>query len=76
VRDPKTGVYQPEHVCERIFFIHLKAVVRELVQSKIDGNSVRYRWRNLGLDPHFLHAWNYCCLAMERRKKVFGFSFL
>ena len=76
VRDPKTGVYQPEHVCGRIFFVHLQAVVRELVQSKVDGNSVRYRWRNLGLDPHFLHAWNYCCIAMERRKKVFNFDFL
>ena len=76
VRDPKTGVYQPEHVCEAIFFLHLKSVVRELVQSKIDGNTIRYRWRSLGLDPHFCHAFTYGVLAGERRKKVFAFDFL
>ena len=76
VRDDKTGTYSPEFVCQSVFFKHLTSIVRELVQSRADSGKISYRWSNLGLDPHFLHSWTYCCIAMERRKKSFSFEFL
>ena len=58
------------------FFKHMTAVVRELVQSKLNPGRYRYRWNNLGLDPHFLHAFTYALIATERKKKVFNFDFI
>jgi hypothetical protein len=76
VRDEKTGTYQPEFVCENILFTHMKSVVRELVQSKLEPGRYRYRWNNLGLDPHFLHAFTYAVIASERKKRAFNFAFI
>lgn len=76
IRNTKTGGYEPAFVCEDEFFKHLKAVVRELVQNKNDPTNYRYRWNYLGLDPHLLHAWSYCCVALERKKKKFSFEFV
>ena len=76
MRDDKTGTYMPEFVCENIFFKHLKSVVRELVQSKWDAGRYRYRWNNLGLDPHFLHAFTYAIIASDRKKRAFSFTFI
>jgi hypothetical protein len=76
LRNMKTGAYEPSFVCEDEFFKHLKAVVRELVQNRNDPTNYRYRWNYLGLDPHLLHAWNYCCVALERKKRSFSFEFI
>lgn len=76
IRDEKTGIYTPSFVVKDVLFKHLKAVARELVNVRTDTNNLQYRWINLGLDPHFLHACNYCFMAMERRKKVFSFEFI
>jgi len=76
VRDDKTGTYIPDFVCEGIFFKHLIGVVREMVQSKLNAGRYRYRWNNLGLDPHFLHAFTYAVVAAERKKKKFNFTFI
>ena len=76
VRNAKTGAYEPCFVCEDEFFKHLKAIVRELVQNKHDPTNYRYKWNYLGLDPHLLHAWNYCCVALERKKRSFAFDFV
>ena len=76
VRNYKTGNYDPEFVCEQSLFLHLKSVIRELVQSKSDPTNYRYKWNYLGLDPHLTHAWAYCVIAMERKKRTFSFEFL
>ena len=76
IRNFKTGNYDPEFVCEQSFFLHLRSVIRELVQSKSDPTNYRYKWNYLGLDPHLTHAWAYCVIAMERRKRTFSFEFL
>lgn len=76
IRNVKTGMYEPTFVCEDQLFRHLGAVVRELVQNRTDPTNYRYRWNYLGLDPHLLHAWNYCCVALERKKKSFSFEFI
>jgi len=61
-------------ICTEYFFPHMMGVVREKVGGTHDG-IYRMRWVNLGLDPHFLHAWNYCWSALERVKHNFGFNF-
>ena len=76
IKDEKTGNYGPEFICDKVFFLHLKSVIRELSQSKSDPTNYRYKWNYLGLDPHLTHAWAYCVVAMERRKKAFSFEFL
>jgi len=76
VRNAKTGRYEPCFVCEDELFKHMKAIVRELVQNKRDPTNYRYKWNYLGLDPHLLHAWNYCCVALERKKRSFAFDFV
>ena len=76
IRNEKTGNYGPEFICESVFFLHLRSVIRELAQSKSDPTNYRYKWNYLGLDPHFAHSWAYCVIAMERRKRTFSFEFL
>ena len=76
IRDDKTGTYGPEFVCEGVFFKHMVGVVREVVQSKLNSGRYRYRWNNLSLDPHFLHAFTYALVASERTKKKFSFTFI
>ena len=76
IRDDKTGTYAPDFVCEGVFFKHMVGVVRELVQSKLNSGRYRYRWNNLGLDPHFLHSFTYALIAAERKKKRFNFTFI
>lgn len=76
VRDEKTGLYQPTFVCESVFFLHLKSVVRELVQSRNDPTNYRYKWIYTGLDPHFTHAFTYLVVAAGRKRTSFSFDFL
>ena len=71
----KTGRYVPLNLCSEYFFPHVQAVVREKVGGRDDG-IYKMKWVNLGVDPHFLHAWNYCNAALERLKNTFSFEFL
>jgi len=69
----KNGRYGPVMICEEYLYPHLKGVIRQNV-SKAE-EAIDMRWLNLGLDPHFLHAWNYANMGLERIKSNFSFSF-
>ena len=63
------GRFVSENICRTRFWYHLKSIVRK--KSWIDEDTGRYRmeWQYLGFDPHFVHAWNYCNIAIERLKR-------
>jgi hypothetical protein len=65
----KEGRYGAENICRTRFWLHLKSIVRQ--KTFIDETTGRYRmeWAQLGRDPHFVHAWNYCNVAIERLKR-------
>jgi len=68
-RNQKTGRYEPMHIFEAYFYLHMKSIVRQ--KTILDENTGRFKmeWLNLGLDPHSCHSMNYCNLAMERLRK-------
>jgi len=68
----KDGRVGPVMLCEEEFYEHVQGVIREQVGSE---EIPRWKWVNLGLDPHFLHAWNYCNIGLERLKTQFSFDF-
>lgn len=47
-------------------FKHLCSIAREIEQDDETGQIKRARWVNLGLDPHFLHAYTYAAVAWTR----------
>ena len=59
-----------------VFVDHLKALCKAKVSEKKETGEFRMGWINLGLDPHFAHAWNYCTFAMERNVHGFNFGFI
>jgi hypothetical protein len=63
------GRWEAENICRTRFWLHLKSIVRQ--KTVIDESTGRYRmeWVYLGRDPHFVHAWNYCNIAIERLKR-------
>ena len=62
----KEGRWEADNICRTRFWLHLKSIVRQ--RTWIDETEGRYRmaWAQLGRDPHFVHAWNYCNIAIER----------
>jgi hypothetical protein len=70
-----SGRYEPGFLGE-VFVDHLKRVCRTKVVTNEETNTFRMEWINLGLDPHFLHAWNYCCFALERTASQFMLTFV
>lgn len=65
----KEGRWEADNICRTTFWLHLKSIVRQ--KTWIDEQTGRYRmeWAYLGRDPHFVHAWNYCNIALERLKR-------
>jgi hypothetical protein len=58
-------------------FKHLCSVAREIEKDDETGQIKRARWVNLGLDPHFLHAFTYAAVAYSRkggRPKILSIS--
>lgn len=74
-RNQTSGRYEPLHIFETHFYQHLKSIVRQ--KTVIDEETGRFKmeWINLGLDPHSVHALNYCNMALERLKRQPLFSF-
>jgi len=65
----KQGRWETENICRTRFWLHLKSIVRN--KKIIDEKTGRFKmeWTYLGLDPHFLHSWSYCNMALERLKR-------
>ena len=76
VTDRKTGRKEPTMICQSTYFTHLKAIVREQIIKNEDTGEYRMQWKQLGIDPHFVHATNYCFFALEKIRNSFNFTFL
>jgi|GEM_PF-6833406 len=77
------GVPMQSHVClgspdtkEQGLFYHLRSVARHKLavarrDSKtgetVETGEFRMVWENIGIDPHFAHAWTYAVMAATRR---------
>ena len=64
-----TGRFETEAICRERFWLHLKSVVRQKTIIDEQTGKFRMEWVYLGRDPHFLMAWNYCNIAIERLKR-------
>jgi len=69
----RTGRFTTGLICDELLR-HLMGVIRVKYNVKEDG-TYAMQWENTGLDPHFLHAWNYCFAALERVHSTFTFDF-
>jgi hypothetical protein len=68
-RSLKTGLFEPLHIFETHFCVHMKSVVRQKTWLDEDVGRFKMEWVNLGIDPHSVHAWNMCNTALERLRK-------
>lgn len=68
-RSLDTGLFEPLHIFRTHFYRHMKAIVRQKTIIDEDTGRFRMEWVNLGLDPHSVHAWNLCNIALERLRK-------
>jgi hypothetical protein len=78
------GLERQSHIClgnpetgEQGLFFHLRSVSRRKlptlhrdVESKktVTTGEFRMVWEEIGIDPHFLHAFLYCVMASQRRQ--------
>jgi hypothetical protein len=60
-------------IAREFFYPHMKGVIRCKVGPP---ESSRMVWLNLSSDPHFLHAWNYCNMGLNRMKNSFFWDFI
>jgi hypothetical protein len=74
-RNPTTGRFEPLHIFETHFYQHLKSIVRQKTVTNDETGQFKMEWINLGLDPHSVHALNYCNMALERLKRQSMFTF-
>lgn len=70
VRNFETGRFEAEPICRTRFFKMISSVVRQ--QKEIDRETGRWKmeWIYTQGDPHFLHSFVYCCIALERAKRA------
>ncbi|MBI4869250.1 MAG: phage terminase large subunit family protein [Candidatus Wallbacteria bacterium] len=65
------GTRQWVLICEQVLYTHLTHIVREK-EAVGDESGGKYRivFRNIGLDPHFVHSNAYCDAAMARTERM------
>jgi hypothetical protein len=44
-------------------------IIRQKTIVNEETGTFRMEWVNLGLDPHTVHAWNFCNIAIERLRR-------
>jgi len=69
-RHPKTGYFEPLYIFETHFYEHMKSIVRQKTVVNEATGAFKMEWVNLGLDPHSVHCWNYCNIALERLRRT------
>lgn len=78
------GVMRQSHICigdpdthEQGLFYHLRSAAKRRIEiftadterrERIETGQFRMIFENIGIDPHFLHAMNYCSIAASRRQ--------
>lgn len=71
-RNFESGRFEAETICRR-FFKMLSSLVRQQVEIDRETGRWKMQWIETAGDPHFMHAWNYCNIAIERMKRMPGF---
>lgn len=68
-REIQTGRYAPQPIFRNYFYLHMTKIIKQ--KTPIDEATGRFRmeWVNLGMDPHSVHALNYCNIALERLRR-------
>lgn len=68
-RSIETGMFSPIQIMRTHFYLHMTKIIRQ--KAIIDENTGRFRmeWVNLGIDPHSIHSWNFCNIALERLRR-------
>jgi len=68
-RGIESGLFEPLHIFRTHFYMHMKSMVRQ--KTIIDEETGRFKmeWYQLGVDPHSVHAWNLCNIALERLRR-------
>jgi len=77
------GIKRVSQIClgnretgEQGLFLHLRSVARRKVERQrhdtkeketFQAGEYEMVWEEMGVDPHFLHAFLYCCVAAARR---------
>jgi len=69
-RGLETGRYEPQAIFRNYFYLHATKIVRQKAVVNEETGTFRMEWVNLGLDPHSVHAWNFCNIALERLRRV------
>lgn len=64
-----TGRFETEAICRARFWPHLRGIIRQKTITDELTGKFKMEWVYLGFDPHFVHAWNYCNVAMERLRR-------
>jgi len=69
-RGLETGRYEPQSIFRNYFYLHATKIVRQKNVVNEETGTFRMEWVNLGLDPHSVHAWNFCNIALERLRRM------
>lgn len=68
-RGLESGRFEPQPIMRNYFYLHMTKIIRQKTIIDEDVGKYRMEWVNLGLDPHTVHAWNYCNIALERLRR-------
>lgn len=69
VRNEETGRFEAEPIARRMWK-HMQSLVRQYTVTNEETGKGRHEWIYIGGDPHFAHAMNYACIAVERMKRT------
>lgn len=69
-RSMETGLFEPLHIFRTHFYAHMKSIVRQKTIIDEETGKFRMEWAQLGMDPHSVHAWNMCNVALERLRRM------
>lgn len=62
----ETGRFEAINLCRDVLWPHLKGLARERKDIDPEIGTFKMVWRYLGIDPHFMHAYNYSRVALGR----------
>ncbi len=72
----RKGTFEAENICRSRFWLHMRSIAREKVGLEDETGIYKMRWRNVNLDPHYVHSLNFARVALERGSKQPIFSFM
>jgi len=70
----KTHTLEPEAIMNRYFSMYMRLIKQYTVSNEETGEG-RHEFVYSGGDPHALHSFNYCNVALERMRRSVNFTF-